>query len=100
MSDFPFIPFNDQVIVQYDVADDVSPGGIIIPDQAKSVLQTATVIAVGPGGVLPDGSRHEMSAKVGQKIYVKKFAGHKIEVEGESYHVMAEDQILGVLRNG
>lgn len=94
--EFPFIPFNDQVVVQVDESPD-QIGGIVIPETAKKVLQTGTVIAVGPGGFLPNGERAKMSAVRGMKVYLKKFIGHPIDVDGKGYMVMTEDQILGGL---
>lgn len=93
---FPFIPFNDQVVVLVDESPD-KIGHVHIPASAKKVLQTAVVIAVGPGGFLPNGERAKMSSEVGQHIYLKKFTGHPINVNGKDYMVMSEEQILGGL---
>ena len=97
IEEFPFEPFNDMVVVLEDKAVGVSAGGIIIPDEAQTPLQTGTVIAVGPGGILPDGTRAKMSARPGQPIYIKKFVGHKMKILDVDFLVMNEEHILGGL---
>jgi chaperonin GroES len=94
---FPFIPFNDGVVIKVDEAPETTAGGLIIPAQAREQMQTATVMAVGPGGFLPDGSRAKMSAQVGQMVFIKKFTGHKLNIDGVEYLVTPEEHILGGL---
>jgi chaperonin GroES len=90
-------PLNDRVIVQRIAEEEVTKGGIIIPDSAKEKPQEGKVIAVGNGKVLENGTKLPMDVKVGDKILFGKYAGTEIKIEGEELLMMREDDILGVI---
>lgn len=90
-------PLHDRVIVQRIEEEEVTKGGIIIPDTAKEKPQEGKVIAVGPGKVLENGTKLTMNVKVGDKILFGKYSGTEIKIEGEEYLMMREDDILGVI---
>lgn len=90
-------PLNDRVIVQRIAEEEVTKGGIIIPDSAKEKPQEGKVIAVGTGKVLENGTKLPMDVKVGDKILFGKYAGTEIKIEGEELLMMREDDILGVI---
>ncbi len=76
---------------------EISKGGIIIPDSAKEKPQEAEVVALGTGKRDDDGKLVEFTVKVGDKILVSKYGGTEVKVEGESYTIMREDDILGII---
>jgi chaperonin GroES len=90
-------PLNDRVIVQRIAEEEVTKGGIIIPDTAKEKPQEGKVVAVGNGKVLENGTKLPMDVKVGDKILFGKYAGTEIKIEGEEFLMMREDDILGVV---
>lgn len=90
-------PLHDRVIVQRIAEEEVTKGGIIIPDTAKEKPQEGQVVAVGTGKVLENGTKLPMDVKVGDKILFGKYAGTEIKIEGEEFLMMREDDILGVV---
>jgi chaperonin GroES len=90
-------PLHDRVIVQRIAEEEVTKGGIIIPDTAKEKPQEGKVVAVGSGKILENGTKLSMDIKVGDKVLFGKYSGTEIKIEGEEYLMMREDDILGVV---
>jgi chaperonin GroES len=91
-------PLHDRVLVQRVEAEEKTASGIIIPDSAKEKPQEGKVIAVGPGKVLDNGSKLELTVKAGDKVLFSKYAGTEISLDGEDYLIMREDDILGIIQ--
>ncbi|MEI7663755.1 MAG: co-chaperone GroES, partial [Bacteroidota bacterium] len=81
-----------RVLVEAAAAEDKTAGGIIIPDTAKEKPQKGTVVAVGPGK-----KDEPMTVKVGDSVLYGKYAGTEITVDGESYLIMRESDIVAVI---
>ena len=91
-------PLQDRIIVECVEEETTTAGGIIIPDTAsKEKPQEGKVIAVGKGRKDSDGNIIAMDVKVGDKVLFGKYAGTEIKVDGKSYLMMREDDILGVI---
>jgi chaperonin GroES len=91
-------PLSDRVIVKrLENAENMSAGGIIIPETAKEKPQEGEVVAVGPGKALEDGKLQAMNVKTGNRVLFGKYAGTDVKIDGEDYLIMREDDILGVL---
>jgi chaperonin GroES len=90
-------PLNDRVLVLRIDEEQVSAGGIIIPDTAKEKPQEGKIIAVGPGKMGDDGKRIPLEVKKGDRILFAKYAGAEIKIDGIEHIFMNEDDILGVL---
>ena len=90
-------PMGDRVIIKTTERDDVSKGGIYIPDTAKERPQEGTVIAVGPGRVTDDGTRLSMDVKKGDLVIYSKFAGTEFTEDDEELLILAERDILAKL---
>ena len=90
-------PLGDRVLVKPLEEKEISKGGIIIPDSAKEKPQEAQVVALGTGKRDDDGKLVEFTVKVGDKVLVSKYGGTEVKVEGESYTIMREDDILGII---
>ena len=90
-------PLHDRVIVQRIAEEEVTKGGIIIPDTAKEKPQEGKVIAVGTGKILDNGTKVPMDVKAGDKVLFGKYSGTEIKIDGEEYLMMREDDILGVV---
>ncbi len=90
-------PIGDRVVVKPAAKEEVSKGGIIIPDTAKEKPQEGTVIAVGAGKVLDNGERSKMELKVGDRVLFAKYGGTEFKLEGEDLLVLRESDVLAVL---
>jgi chaperonin GroES len=90
-------PLQDRVLVKRLDAEEKTASGIIIPDTAKEKPQEGEVIAVGPGKVLENGTRIELTVKPGDKILFSKYAGTEVKIDGTEYLIMREDDILGII---
>ena len=91
-----FRPLADKVLVKPSAAEEKSAGGIYIPDAAKQKPIDGEVIAVGPGRVLDDGSRSEMTVKAGDRVLYSKYGGTEVKLDGEEYVILDEDQIYAI----
>jgi len=90
-------PLADRVLVQPIEEKEVKKGGIIIPDTAKEKPQEAKVIALGTGKLDDDGKKVPFTVKKGDKVLISKYGGTEVKVDGESYLIMREDDILGII---
>ena len=85
---------NRVVILASDEDEQVSSGGIYIPDTAKEKPQEGTVVAVGPGKLADDGKRIPMEVAVGDTVIYSKYAGTEYKEGDTEYLVLREDDIL------
>ena len=92
-----FRPLHDRLLVKRVEAEEVSKGGIIIPDSAKEKPIEGTVMAVGNGKLLDDGQVRSLECKVGDRILFGKYSGTEIKIEGEEHIILREDDVLGVI---
>ena len=90
-------PLGDRILIKRLEEEEQVSGGIIIPDTAKEKPQEAEVVAVGPGRRGDDGDLIARDVQPGQRVLVGKFAGNEIEVDGEEYVILSEDDVLGIL---
>ncbi len=89
-----FAPLGERVVLKPLERDDVSKGGIILPDTAKEKPQEGEVVEVGPGRVAEDGSRIAMELKKGDRVIYSKFAGTEYKDEDDDYLILRESDIL------
>lgn len=89
-------PLGDRVVVKI-VKDEKTAGGIFLPDTAQEKPQTGEVLAVGPGKILDNGSRLAVDVTVGERILFAKYSGTEVKLDGETYLLIAEKDILGVV---
>jgi chaperonin GroES len=90
-------PLNDKVLVERLEAEEVTKGGIVLPDSAKEKPKEGKIIALGDGKLLEDGNRALFQVKVGDRVLFSSYAGTEIKVEGTEYLIMGEDDILAVV---
>jgi chaperonin GroES len=90
-------PLADRVVVESAPAEEVSTGGIILPDTAQEKPQQGTIVAAGPGKVGDAGTSIAMEVKKGDKILYGKYSGTEFAFEGTDYLIMRESDILAVL---
>ena len=87
-------PLADRVVVKPIEREEVTKGGIVLPDTAKEKPQEGEVLAVGPGRLSEDGKRIAMDVKVGDRVIYAKYGGTEIKVEGEELVILRESDIL------
>ena len=90
-------PLHDRVIVKRVEEEQVSRGGIIIPDTAKEKPIKGKVVAAGPGRRLDNGEVRALSVKEGDIVLFSKYGGTDVKIDGEDHLIMREDDILGIL---
>ena len=90
-------PLADRVIVKPIEASESKKGGIIIPDTAKEKPQEGEVVALGTGKRDDDGKVIPFTVKKGDKVLISKYGGTEIKIDGETYLIMREDDILGIV---
>lgn len=90
-------PLQDRMIVRRLSEEEKTAGGIIIPDSAKEKPQEGEVLAVGNGKVLDNGKVQVPDVKPGDKILFSKYSGAEVNIDGEEYLVVREDDVLGVV---
>ena len=89
-----FQPFGDRILVKPIEREEVSAGGILLPDTAQERPQEGEVMAVGPGRINDDGKRVVMEAKVGDRVIYSKYSGSELKEEGQDYLLLKESDIL------
>ena len=90
-------PLEDRVVVEPFQAEERTAGGIVLPDSAREKPHQGTVVAAGPGKLLEKtGERGQMSLKVGDKVFYGKYSGTEIEIDGNDYVILRENDILAV----
>ena len=87
-------PLDDRVVVEPHEAEQVTAGGIVLPDSAKEKPQRGTVVSVGPGKLLDSGDRGQLSVSVGDEVIFGKYAGTEIEVGCRDVKILRESDIL------
>ena len=90
-------PLGEKVLIKRLEAEEMTRGGIVLPDSAKEKPRRGTVLAVGDGKVLDDGSRAKFQVKKGDVVLFSSYGGTEIKVDGEEYMLMDESDILAIL---
>ena len=89
-------PLQDFVLIEPSEAPEKSPGGIIIAPTAKEKPTEGKVLAVGPGRFLADGTRRKPEVEVGVTVIFNQYAGVEVDIQGEKYRMLREDDILAM----
>lgn len=87
-------PLADRLVVKPMQKEEVTKGGIYLPDTAKEKPQEGEVVAVGPGRIGEDGKRIAMELKVGDKVIYSKYGGSEIKVDDVDMIILRESDIL------
>jgi len=87
-------PMGDRIVIRPKDQDQVTTGGIFLPDSAKERPQKGEVVAIGPGRILNNGKLVEMEVQVGDQIIYSKYAGTEIQVEDEELLVLGSNDVL------
>src|SRR5260370_37012499 len=91
------VPINDKIVVKRMEAEDKTAGGIVLPDSAKEKPKQGKVLSLGDGKLLDTGKRAAFQVKEGDRILFTSYAGNEVNIDGEEYLIMTEDDILAVV---
>jgi chaperonin GroES len=90
-------PLGDKVVVKRLEAEEVTTGGIVLPDSAREKPKQGRVLSVGDGKLLKDGSRAPHQVQEGDRVMFSSYAGTEFKIDGEELLIMSSDDILVVL---
>ena len=90
-------PLGDRVVVEPVEQEEVTAGGIVLPETAKEKPQQGKVLAIGPGGRDEDGDYIPMDVKVGDKVLYAKYSGTEFKVDGKKLLILRESDLLAIV---
>jgi chaperonin GroES len=90
-------PLHDRVAVRLVEPETTTPGGIVIPDNAKEKPNTGEIVAVGTGRVFENGTLIPLTVKVGDRVMFGRQAGQAVKVNGEEFTVLREEDIFAIV---
>lgn len=90
-------PLGDRIVVERDITEETTVGGIYLPENAKDKPSRGTVISVGDGKLLADGSRAELQVNVGDRVLFTSYGPNEIKLGEEEFLLMREDDVLAVI---
>jgi len=90
-------PLGDRVVVEPVEQEEVTAGGIVLPETAKEKPQQGMVLAAGPGTRDDAGKRIQMDVKVGDKVLYAKYAGTEFKVDGKKLLILRESDLLAIV---
>ena len=91
------VPLNDKIVVKRLEAEEKTAGGIVLPDTAKEKPRQGKVLSVGEGKLLESGGRAAFQVKEGDRVLFSSYAGNEVNVDGEEYLILSEEDILAVV---
>ena len=97
MAKISFKPLGGRVVVEPIEQEELTSGGIILPETAKEKPQQGKVLAAGPGDRNDDGDRVAMDIKVGDTILFAKYSGTEVKMEGKKLLILRESDVLGIV---
>jgi len=92
-------PLGSRVVIEPLESEEVTAGGIVLPDTAKEKPQKGTILAAGPGDRDDEGKRIALDVKVGDVVLYAKYSGTEIKVDGKKLLILRESDILAILEN-
>ena len=92
-------PLYDRILLKRLDTEEMTKGGIIIPETVEEKPHEGKIIAVGKGKISDDGSVKPLDVKVGDKVLFSKYAGTDITIESEEYLILKEDELLAIVEN-
>ena len=90
-------PLGDRIVVEREESQDTTSGGIFLPSSAKDKPSRGTVVSVGEGRILRDGTRSPLQLKPGDQVLFTTYGPDEIKVGEEEFLLMREDDVLAVI---
>ena len=92
------VPLSSKIVVRRLDAEEMTEGGIVLPDAAREKSKEGRVLSVGDGKLLPDGTRAEPEVKEGDRILFSSYAGTEVKVDDDQLLIMDAEEVLAVVR--
>ncbi len=92
-------PLGDRVVIKREESESTTAGGIVLPDSAKDKPARGSVVSIGNGRLLDDGTRAALQVKVGERVVFSSYAGEAFKVDDEELLLMREDDLLAVIED-
>ena len=90
-------PLGSRVVIEPLEQEEITAGGIVLPETAKEKPQKGTVLAVGPGDRDDNGKRIAMDVAVGNTVLFAKYAGTEIKIDGKKLLILRESDLLAIV---
>jgi len=90
-------PLGDRLVVKPLEEEEMTPGGIVLPETAKEKPQKGEVLAIGPGARDDEGNRIAMDVSVGDKVLYAKYGGTEIKMDSDKLLILRESDVLAIL---
>ena len=91
-------PLGDRLVVRPSAREEMTKSGIVLPDTVKERPQEGTILAVGPGRTLDDGTKEPIEVSVGEKILFQKYAGTEFKLDDEDLLILSQKDVLAVIK--
>ena len=91
-------PLGDRLVVRPSAREEMTKSGIVLPDTVKERPQEGTILAVGPGRTLDDGTREPIEVAVWEKILFQKYAGTEFKLDDEDLLILSQKDVLAVIK--
>jgi chaperonin GroES len=92
-------PLGDRIVVKAAPHEEMTKGGLVLPDTVKEKPIEGIVVAVGAGKIQDDGKRTPMDLKADDRVIYSKYSGTEVKLDGEEYLVLSERDVLAVIEN-
>lgn len=92
------VPLGQKIVVRRLEAEEMTEGGIVLPDSAREKSKEGRVLSVGDGKLLPNGTRAEPEVKEGDRILFSSYAGTEVNVDNDDLLIMDAEEVLAVVR--
>jgi chaperonin GroES len=92
-------PLGNRLVIEPIEQEEMTAGGIVLPETAKEKPQQGMVLAAGPGDRDEDGKRIPMDVSVGDKVLFAKYAGSELKMDGKKLLILRETDILGIVES-
>jgi chaperonin GroES len=90
-------PLHDNVVIEHVEQEDVTSGGVFLPDTAKEKPQEGVIRAIGGGRTLDNGTKLAMGVKIGDRVLYRKYSGSEVKIDGTEYLIIPEKDILAIV---
>ena len=90
-------PLGDRIVVKAAPHEDMTKGGLVLPETVKEKPVEGVVVAVGAGKILENGTRQPMDVQVDDKVIYSKYSGTEVQLDGEDFLVLSERDVLAVV---
>ncbi|OGO23130.1 MAG: co-chaperone GroES [Chloroflexi bacterium RBG_16_51_16] len=97
MAKITFKPLGGRVLVEPIEQEELTAGGIVLPETAKEKPQQGKILAAGPGDRDEEGKRVPMDVKVGDTVLFAKYSGTEVKMDGKKLLIMRESDLLGIM---